>query len=235
LWRLRQYLTRRCAFDPLRPVLRGLELPVDYLVHIDEDCFLLDAEQLWETINFMECHPEILLAGPADGGTPHREERNPFACNLFFNVMKRRAIHELVAANPDWRMLRFRDLPPDCVTPMPERGTITRPVACDEEFHLDDYEPYYALYWLILRSGYGIHYLPVQMTNDDRRASAIRLPGYRNDMCFHMWYVREWVRGSDLVVDGVRNQERYEHAVHVLRRQGFTAPLSGHCRARRSN
>jgi hypothetical protein len=215
-WMLRQYLARRIAFDPLRPVLRGLNLPVDYVVHVDEDCFLLDADQLRETIEYMERHPEVLLAGPADGGTPYREVRNPFACNLFFNVIKREPVRRLMEQNPKWRRLRFADLPREVVSEIPDRGTPARPVACDEPFHLDDYEPYYPLYWLILGTGHRIWYLPTRMTEDERRASSIRLVDRTKDMCFHMWYVREWVAGSKMVVYGIDNFERYDHARSFL-------------------
>jgi hypothetical protein len=81
---------------------------------------------------------------------------------------------------------------------------------------LDDYEPYYPLYWLILGAGHRIWYLPTSMTDDERRASSIRLVNRSHDMCFHMWYVREWVAGSSIQVYGVNNSERYDHARSFL-------------------
>jgi hypothetical protein len=86
---------------------------------------------------------------------------------------------------------------------------------------LDDYEPYYPLYWLILTTGHRIQYLPVSMTPDDRRATAIRLPEHATDMCFHMWYMREWIVASDVVVNGLPNMRRYDQARQILSAQGI--------------
>lgn len=210
LQRLR--LALRYKFDPLRPLLRGLRLDVDYVVHIDEDCFLTDPTQLLDVISQMDRDPSVLVAGPADGGTPFRDDRNPLACNLFFNVLKRDPVAQLMHRNSRWRSLRVSDLPVDQLANPPQRGTYLRPASSTNPFMVDDHEPYYPLYWLVLSNGYQIQYLPVYLTADERRASAIRLPGRTTDLCFHMWYMREWIRGIDNTVHGIRNNRRYECA-----------------------
>lgn len=214
----------RYRFDPLRAVLRGLDLRADYLVHVDEDCFLQDREQLWEVVDKMQSDPSTLCAGPSDGGTFFRHDRNPLACNLFFNVFKRVAVKQLMDDCPHWRSLRVSDLPSRLRENLPEKGTPLRPLQFPGPFHLDDFEPYYPLYWLMLREGCRIEFLPVRQTEDDRRCTAIRLAGCDRDLCFHMWHLRDWAAGKNPVIDGIPNNDRFARARCVLTEMGVIRP-----------
>ncbi len=73
----------------------------DYVVHIDEDAFLLDPEQLSRLVAEMSRDPELAAAGVPDGGTPYRHH-NPYACNLFFAVFKTAVLRETIARRSDW-------------------------------------------------------------------------------------------------------------------------------------
>ncbi|HOO21851.1 MAG TPA: hypothetical protein PL011_10740, partial [Kiritimatiellia bacterium] len=170
----------------------------DYVVHIDEDAFLLDPEQLSRLVAEMSRDPELAAAGVPDGGTPYRHH-NPYACNLFFAVFKTAVLRETIARRSDWKSLRF--------DPAWTRR-LRRPPPSVADAALDDFEPYYPLFWLILEQGFQIRYLSSSLV-PDCLASQVVVGDAPQPMVLHGWHLRKWF-SQDVDPDmGISPAEKY--------------------------
>lgn len=179
----------------LEPALRE---DSDYIVHIDEDCFLFDPTQLNTVISSLEADDDAVLAGLPDGGHYYRNH-NPCACNLFFVVMKTRSVREMLASDPEWRRRKFSEEYIRHADPSSLEGGGVR---------FDDYEPYYPFFWMILARGKKIKYLNSRL---DPKVYSTDL--YFRDrgttMARHMWYLRTWHSAELGPYDKVPNLQRY--------------------------
>lgn len=198
-------LDGRSNWHPLNFLEPALAVDSDFIVHIDEDAFLLDPGQLNRLLADMQADPEIAAAGVPDGGTPYRRH-NPYACNLFFSVFRTSLLRKLVARKPDWRSLRFdpaftlhlRRLPP-------VSGTV----------ELDDFEPYYPLFWLILEGDCQIRYLASSL-EPDCLASRVTVGDAQQPMVLHGWHLRKWF-SRDVDPDmGISPAEKYRRIASRL-------------------
>lgn len=211
------YASVTSSFDPLKAIEIGLGSNCDYIIHLDEDCFITDGSQIYEIIDEMEKDPDIVLFGPSDGLIPYyRTGYNPIACNMFFNVIKVKPLRRLIEHVPNWRNFTEHDLS------NPQKAAALRRVRKTySNFTGEKYgnfiEPYYSFYWLILKCSMKINYLPAYLANDQTRATTIRLDGHTKDLCSHLWYTREWGKTSS--VDGMDNLKRYEAMDRLLCKQ----------------
>ena len=191
-------LDGRSDWHPLNFVEPALAAGSDYIVHIDEDAFLLDPVQLTRLIAEMDADPELVAAGVPDGGTPYRSH-NPYACNLFFAVFKAPVLREAVARRPDWRSLRF--------DPAWTRH-LRKPPPIPAAAALDDFEPYYPLFWLMLAQGFQIRYLPSSL-HPESLGSEVFLEDPLQPMVLHAWHLRKWF-SRDVDPDmGISPAEKY--------------------------
>lgn len=172
----------------------------DYVIHIDEDCFLLDPSRLSSLIDALESNPEVALAGTPDGGVPYRTH-NPCACNLFFLIMRTKTMRELLNANKDWKQLRFKDVYKKFIS-------ADNYSFFNDEITYDDMESYYSLFWLIFENQHKIMYLPVKL-NERYYSTDVYLQNNNKPFLRHMWCARNWSavkkRPNDLT-----ERERYE-------------------------
>ncbi len=207
-------LDGRSNWDPLSFVEFALAVDSDFIVHIDEDAFLLDPAQLSALVADLAADSSVAAAVVPDGGTPYRSH-NPYAGNLFFAVFKTSALREAVARRPDWRSLRFDPaLTRHLRTPPPLAGAIA----------LDDFEPYYPLFWLLLGQGLQIRYLPSSL-DPDLRASAVSLEGAAGPMVLHAWHLRKWFSTEVDPNMGISPAEKYKRIGRMLNRRMARNPV----------
>ena len=197
----RVVLDGRREWSPLGFLSSVLKSEADYIVHIDEDCFLLDARPLNELIAWMDTQPDVALAGTPDGGVPYRNH-NPLACNLFFAVFKRKAVATLVREHPKWRHYRYSD-------EFAGRGAPSQSLSSSDLVSFDDYEPYYPFSWLVLRGGRRIEYLRAEL---NPRYWSTDVRWHKEDasvIARHMWWVRDW-KSLETKPERECNRHRYE-------------------------
>lgn len=176
-------LDGRSGWHPLNFVEPALRRDSDFIVLIDEDCFLVCPDLLDALLTQMQQEESCVAAGVPDGGTPYRSH-NPYACNQYFCVFKTKALREFMAGYPAWRELRFDKN--DVAGLSPE----TFPIEWART-SLDDFEPYYPLFWLLRKKGAGIRLLPSDM-DPESKASRVRLDCSGKDMALHVWHLRQW-------------------------------------------
>ena len=179
----------------------------DYLIYTDEDNFIVDWDEVQRTFEaFIE--GGYGFAGMPDGGVISHRFHNPVAINpfmAFFDVRQVRAALQSTAETSD----RFA---PDLVGHWPGQllrtwdGKISHPrvqVVVDEGYvpygtALDDFEPYYSLWFRLLRGGLQPLYLDARDApemDDDGCCTALLGSGGRV-MSYHSWFARSY--GHDL-------------------------------------
>lgn len=200
-------LDGRSQWHPLNFVDQALAYESDYIVHVDEDCFLLDPTQLSALISDMMDDPDVVAAGVPDGGTPYRS-RNPLACNLYFTVFKTAALREAIVHCLDWRSLRFQAEYADHLT------QVRKPIALPPQESLE-YEPYYPLFWLILAQAKKIIYLCSSM-DTACMASQVFFGSETQPMALHGWHLRKWFSPEIDPFLGISPAEKYRRIARRL-------------------
>src|SRR6185503_1084254 len=119
-----------------------IDSDADYIVHVDEDCFVQSRAALTELIERLENDSSIVAAGIPDGGYYYREH-NPAALNLFFVVFRAQSLRDAWKTKAGWNHLHFR---PEFSTEVLRQ----RPDLDAERIKWDEGEPYYPLFWSLL-------------------------------------------------------------------------------------
>lgn len=180
----------------------------DFVIHIDEDCFLLEPDQLRTVLEELQTKPKVVMAGSPDGGMPYRGH-NYYACNLFFVIIKPAMLCDLLESTPQWKSLRWNS-----------KYEVSNTFE-DYEFwnrenqRLDNFERYYPLFWLVLENNFRIQYLSgtlnVRYSSTDLFAENCDRPFAR-----HMWFARDW-KENKVTRNGRTNLDRYNlHESEVL-------------------
>ncbi len=190
----------RRSWHPLYFLTEVIKIDADYVVHIDEDCFLLDAAPLESIIDFLDKHHDYAVAGTPDGGVPYRFH-NYYACNLFFTIFRQQALKEALGSQKRWMKLRYNP------SHIPE-GALTNYPFYNDKYTIDEFENYYPIFWLIFKCGYKTKYLKVDL-NKDYLASDVYVEGFTCPFARHMWYLRDWNNQSPHEESQISHYERY--------------------------
>ncbi len=181
-------------------VLKVVE--TDYLIHVDEDCFLFEGRQLEELIRKLDESPEVAVCGSPDGGTFHRDH-NPCACNPFFLILRKSSVANLPTSEAEWQGRPWREgyrALAGCPLEELDRTRI----------QFDTFESFYPYFWSILEAGLKILYL-VPSLNKDLLASELRANAEEErPMALHMWWLRNWADKRTEPYLGVSHRSRYE-------------------------
>lgn len=157
-----------------------LKLDTDWVVNIDEDAFLLDPQELVETIRFMD-RGGFAACGMPDGGVVSIRHHNPVACNAFFNVLDMRRVRLAWNDRNMAKQSPFRRAY-EALVPAFARQT---PAA------FDAFEPYYGLFFSLLERQECILYLPATEWSD--AISTLLFAPTGAPLMLHAWYAREWL------------------------------------------
>jgi hypothetical protein len=187
-------------WDPLYFVEIARKLTTNYVVLVDEDCFVFDRDQLLTLLDSLQADAGTAVLATPDGGTFHRDY-NPIACNPYFAIIDRRALVKATDTN-DWKNLTYEDV---------------RWIASAEHVSLLDAkrmkyglsEPYYPFFWAVLRSGFKIRYL-IPTVNAELLASELRSDVATRPLLIHMWWLRAWNNKAVEPYLGVAHRGRYE-------------------------
>lgn len=170
-------------WNPLYFMDYANEISTDYLVLVDEDCFIFDRDQLLDLVDYLDKNEECALVATPDGGTYHRDY-NPVACNTFFSIIRRKALL-IVAEDEQWTERKYTD--------------VINKITNNQREHLkrldlgranyNKSEPYYPFFWSLIFHNYTIRYL-IPSLNTNLLASEIIINGAERPMLIHMWWLR---------------------------------------------
>lgn len=199
-WR-RIVVDGRKNWTPIGFIEHVIDADVDYVVHVDEDCFIRAREPLLALIEAMERDDGLVAAGIPDGGHYYRQH-NPAALNLFFVVFRMDALRKAWAGRNGWAALRFQPAFADEVTRQ-------WPALDPARISWDDMaEPYYPLFWSLLSSGGRFLYLGEQL---DRTRWSTRVMSQSGEVIAeHLWYLRQWFSQTVMPGHDLPNAQRFE-------------------------
>lgn len=167
---------------------RLLRRRFDYLVYIDEDCFLADAEALLGLVNYF-VENDYGFCGMPDGGVCPIRSHNPVAINPFFSIFNLRQVgrvydrREVRTTVFDDSLRRF--------TPTHLFRTQDPPPPSEASLSYDEFEPYYRIFFYLLRRGLKPLYLDAGTSPLDAQGITTCLFDYRGEtLCLHTWYAR---------------------------------------------
>jgi len=187
------------SWNPIYFTDYGDKVSSDYLILIDEDCFILSRNQLIFLIKLLDKDKNCALIATPDGGTYHRDY-NPIACNTFFAIIKRRALLK-ITNNIGWKSYKYSD-----VSNMADKKHVD--FLDKSRVNYDKCEPYYPFFWALLKNNFTIKYL-IPTLNRDLLASEIRIGKSNDQLLIHMWWLRSWhCRQLDPYLK-VANYDRY--------------------------
>lgn len=186
-----------------------------YFIHIDEDFFITNKEELLMVIDKMEKN-NIDLIGIPDGYS-HYRHANPIAINTFLMFGK---IEKLKNVNLSNITFNYKDNLGWC-----NNLNLLFKEDYKKNWHYDfeiqgnsnfnfEQEPYYAFMWKMKEFGCEFDYLFPYF--DDRfKSTNPRITENSEDIGIHMWYTRNWHTNMD--VFGIPNNKRYEKIENYLR------------------
>jgi hypothetical protein len=178
----------------------------DYYIHIDEDFFITNPDEIWKVIEKME-NDNVNIMGCPDGYHQYRGA-NPIAINSFL----------LFGRVDDLRKVDFNGI----MFSYTNIGWVNNMGLSFKESYKKDYnyrfdinggsdfnfeqEPYYAFMWKMKEMGLKFDYLYPHFDNKFKSTNP-RIEEDSKDIGIHMWYVRDWFRNN--IVHGMSNIERY--------------------------
>jgi glycosyltransferase involved in cell wall biosynthesis len=173
-------LTDTDALDYFRQLAR---LDADWVVNLDEDAFLLDADALAGLIRRMATEG-YAASGMPDGGVVPIRCHNPVVCNAYFTVLD---LHRVRSVWQDWDRVRAARHSPAFERVVPD-------FAMRAAYAFDHYEPYYGAYFALLAAGERLLYLDGEEWRDGT-STLLKAPDGR-PLLLHCWYGRDWERDA---------------------------------------
>lgn len=191
----------RTEWSPTLFIKHIINSEADYIVHVDEDCFIKSRDALLELVNFLDENPCFVAAGIPDGGHYYRNH-NPAALNLFFVIFRLDALRTSWNEKDNWKELKFREEYKENVL---GQCSILDP----DRTHWDEAEPYYPLFWSLLSNGGRFLYLHHSL-HPTRWSSQVRMPN-GEILAEHLWYLRQWFSHDIMPGHDCPNRIRFEH------------------------
>lgn len=213
-WR-RIIVDGRSNWTPTGFVQHVVHEDVDYVVHVDEDCFVSSRGGLLRLIDTLEVDHSISAAGIPDGGSYYRSH-NPAALNLYFVVFRASALRSAWRERDQWRHMCFEQSYADEVLRQRDDLDSSR-IAWDEG------EPYYPLFWSLLGMGGRFMYLREHL-HSKRWSSVVQ--GENGAIAEHLWYLRQWFSNDTMPGHDCSNRSRYaEFEAELLTRSDISLAL----------
>lgn len=203
----------RKNWSPIGFISQVIDADADYIIHVDEDCFIESRSALLKLISFLDDNPQFVAAGIPDGGHYYRDH-NPAALNLFFVVFRVGALRVAWKEKRRWEKLKFRDEFAE--------GVLCQCKMLDtSRIKWDEAESYYPLFWSLLGDGGKFLYLDPKLLTK-RWSTQICLPS-GEILAEHLWYLRQWFSEAIMQGHDCPNCARYEQfRVELMKKNGIS-------------
>ena len=183
-----------------------IRLRYDYLIYVDEDCFISDVDELYKLVKYF-IENEYDFCGVPDGGVIAHRHHNPISINTFFTIFNLKSIKQVynhkgvekTVYTPELdkfipHSLLKADLPDPLSAQREEIGD-KRPESSNITY--DDFEPYYKIFfWLLLRGAKPL-YLDARNSALDGGLTTEVVNHLGKVFCYHTWYAREYSSDDD--------------------------------------
>ena len=175
----------------------------DWMIYIDEDCFITDPKLMIDTLNYM-IENEYDCCGMPDGGVISHRFHNPVSINLFFIIINLKKIRENynyeIVNNTVYDESLFKYAP---------LSLIKHNIEYKQKYDIliekgyspfgviyDNFEPYYRLFFWMLNNNMKILYLDGDDANDIDSNIDIYTTSLKNHdnkiFAYHSWFARSF-------------------------------------------
>ena len=203
----------RKVWSPTLFIKHIIHKDVDYVFHVDEDCFVESRDALRDLVLFLNENPQVVAAGIPDGGHYYRDH-NPAALNLFFVIFRMDALRKAWNEKNRWSEIEFREEFKENV--LKQCSDLDK-----SRIQWDEAEPYYPLFWSLLNAGGKFLYLEHSL-HPKRWSTQIRMPS-GEILAEHLWYLRQWFSDDIMTGHDCSNRTRFElFRRDLLRSKGKT-------------
>jgi hypothetical protein len=177
----------------------------DYLVYFDDDFFLSDPEEFISTLQYF-IDNDYTFAGMPDGGVVSHRFHNPISINTFFVIFNLKFIKQVFKKNKVHRSYYSKDLDKFIPRHLLKKKENIKTLNyerfksfIDEGFEpfsvsLDNFEPYYRIFFYLLRNGARPLYLGADDADEtDDKGWCTKLYGINGKaMGYHCWFSRNF-------------------------------------------
>ncbi len=157
----------------------------DFIINVDEDCFIWDMDTVFELINYMN-EEGIASAGMPDGGVVPLRHCNPLVHNMFFTIYNNRLIRDDDPMFP--RTMRrskgFKESYKRYMDSMPE---------LKEKYEFIEAEQYYYISYYMMSRNYDLLHLMGRERNGCE--TYLKSPVSGKEFLVHTWYARLYDQG----------------------------------------
>ena len=175
-------------------VIRNLN-SCDWMIYIDEDCFITDVSAMLDLL-FYQIENNIAFSGMPDGGVISHRFHNPISINAFFTIINLKMLRNVYNGHDQWYGNDFdKFIPLNLIkTDIPENEKYSRTIA--EGFKpygviYDNFEPYYKVFFTLLRNGGIPLYLDANDSDIDDLTTVLK--NHKGvEFAYHTWFARSW-------------------------------------------
>jgi hypothetical protein len=194
-----------------------------YFVHIDEDCFIINREEILKTLSLLEDRYDII--GCPDGYHPARQA-NPIVINPFFMLGKTSIIKDMDIDMVNlYYKLDFNKYKYDWTNSAglkfkhSYKDTFFYPHPIIGEFTFQDgREPYYGFFWYLKDKYYRFGYLYPHFDTNLKSTNPM-IDVNSKEMAIHMWESRNM--DSDKEFYGLTAKQRFDNIKNFLKEKGI--------------
>lgn len=168
----------------LEKIINDKSIKFEWIVLLDEDFFLTDADKLFSLLSYMK-NNNYHVCGMPDGGVVNIRHHNPISINPFFSIINLEKVRNIYNRK-EIKRTTFDD---DLMSYMPKDLIKT-------SYDIDSFEKYYKLFFFLLRKKLNFLYLdaePADMIDNKLDSISTAIKNHDGDVIgFHSWYARQW-------------------------------------------
>jgi len=153
---------------------------IDIMIYIDEDCFVVNNKELLNLLKYF-IDNKIDCIGMPDGGVVKTRNHNPVSINQFFCILNLKKIREKYNY----------DIIKDIVFTHDLKKYTPNHLIKNNNFIYDNFEPYYKIFFWMLKNNYKIEYLDAYEFENDKTTTILK-NNLNIDFIYHTWYARKW-------------------------------------------
>lgn len=153
---------------------------VDWVIYIDEDCFITNKNAMLELLYF-QIENNIHCSGMPDGGVVRHRQHNPISINAFFTILHLSELKKKYNSDVMLSMKYNTDL----------NKYIPHTLINKHLVNYDDFEPTYKLFFWLLRNNYNLLYLNAKDLLFDNYTTILE-NHLGVDFAYHTWFARKF-------------------------------------------
>ncbi len=157
------------------------DIDAEWIINLDEDAFVLDWKRILGLLEYMKAN-EYDFCGVPDGGVIDHRFHNPVSPNPFFSIHHNKKIKEKF----DLAAIETTEFGEDLKAFIP-----TNLLKENHKYAFDNFEPYYAYFFWLLRSGSRCLYLDATAWQRDPVTSVVLDPEDQ-PLLLHTWFARDF-------------------------------------------